>query len=218
MGIFTKVADSAWRMAGSPRVPGAAALAKTVSGAGGALGSLPGVVKGLFVMALLTGAAVVAVVVVVKAFDPFSRGDKAPEATVAPLPYLTEVDAVKAAVAAAIEKGMKSDDFAHISRRIQMRDYAAAIGESARVEAGFYEVRPETEVWAVAFTGEVTLDIGSARPIVYDNLTVVLDALSGKVYRVEAFYGDFETPARAPVWLQPRSGTPLPAGTARSAK
>jgi hypothetical protein len=43
----------------------------------------------------------------------------------------------------------------------------------------------------------------------YDNLTVVLDAITGEIYRVEAFYGEYESEARAPVWLRPPTPTPV---------
>jgi hypothetical protein len=122
--------------------------------------------------------------------------------------YLTEVDAVKLAVAAALEKGLNSEGFAHIARRVTLGEYADAIGEGFRARQGQYEAPANTEVWVVAFSGEVSLEIEGTGPLVYDNLTLVLDALNGQVYRVEAFYGDFESPARAPVWLRAQSGAP----------
>jgi len=62
----------------------------------------------------------------------------------------------------------------------------------------------------VAFAGDVELELSNGESVVYDNLTVILDALTAQVCRVEAFYGDYESEVRAPVWLRPPTPTPLP--------
>ncbi|MCH7982803.1 MAG: hypothetical protein IIC28_02415, partial [Chloroflexi bacterium] len=54
----------------------------------------------------------------------------------------------------------------------------------------------------------VELKLVDGEIVKYDNLTVILDALTGHVYRVEAFYGEYESEARAPVWLSPPTPTP----------
>lgn len=122
--------------------------------------------------------------------------------------YLTEVAALSSAVAAARENGLISSDFAHISRRIQFGEFAEAIGETYRADSGLLATAPDTEVWAFAFSGDVELILAGGEIVKYDNLTVVLDALTGQVYRVEAFYGDYESEARAPAWLSPPTPTP----------
>ena len=91
---------------------------------------------------------------------------------------------------------------------MQFRDYAAAIGQAFQAEEGHLEAPPDTEVWVFAFKGDVVLDIPGQPSLTFDNLTVVLDALTGDVLRAEAFYGDYESPLRAPVWLQPPTPTP----------
>jgi len=124
--------------------------------------------------------------------------------------FLTEVQALNLALAAAREAGLVSQDFAHIARRIKFGEYAEAIGELDRAERGFLETPPETEIWAFGFAGDVALELDSGEKVEYDNLTIVVDALTGKVYRVEAFYGEYESEARAPVWLRPPTPTPVP--------
>ena len=52
------------------------------------------------------------------------------------------------------------------------------------------------------------LNLVGGEVVKYNNLTVVLDALTGEVYRIEAFYGEYESEARAPSWLSPPTPTP----------
>ena len=88
---------------------------------------------------------------------------------------------------------------------------AAAIGEEFRVEAGLLELPPDAEVWVFGFRGDVALNLPDENPVQYNNLTLVLDALTGEVVRTEAFYGDLDLPTRAPEWLAPadlRAETP----------
>ena len=94
-----------------------------------------------------------------------------------------------------------------------MESTPQAIGELERAERGLLETPTDTEIWAVAFAGDVELELEGGESVKYDNLTVVLDALTGKVFRVEAFYGEYESQARAPVWLRPPTATPVPIST-----
>ncbi len=146
--------------------------------------------------------------------DDINGGSGAPNAVAPPTAfagpvYLTEVAALDSAVAAARENGLVSSDFAHISRRIQFGEFAEAIGETFRAEKGLLATASDTEVWAFAFSGDVELKLDSGEVVKYDNVTVVLDALTGQVYRIEAFYGEYESEARAPVWLRPPTPTPV---------
>jgi len=124
--------------------------------------------------------------------------------------YMTEVSALSLALAAARDAGLVSQDFEHIARRLQFVEYAQAIGEAGRAERGLLEAPADTEIWAVAFAGDVELELDSGERVAYDNLTVVLDALTGKIFRVEAFYGEYESEARAPAWLRPPTPTVVP--------
>jgi len=72
------------------------------------------------------------------------------------------------------------------------------------------ETPSETEIWAIAFAGDVQLELDNGERVEYDNLTVVLDALTGKIYRAEAFYGEYESEARAPAWLRPPTPIAVP--------
>lgn len=124
--------------------------------------------------------------------------------------FLTEVQALSFAVAAARDAGLVTQNFEHIARRIQFGEYAEAIGELDRAERGLLETPSETEIWAFGFPGDVALELDNGERVEYDNLTIVVDALTGKIYRVEAFYGEYESGARAPVWLRPPTPTPVP--------
>lgn len=115
--------------------------------------------------------------------------------------YLTELDALPLAVDVLKTHGFAGNSFSHIARRVPFRDYASAIGEAFQADEGNLEIPPQREVWVFGFKGEIVLDVSDGTSVPYDNLTVVLDALSGDVIRAEAFYGDFESPLRAPVWL-----------------
>ena len=126
---------------------------------------------------------------------------------------MTEVRSLSLALAAARDNGLVSQNFEHIGRRLLFGDYATAIGEADRAERGLLETPSETEVWIFAFAGDVQLELSNGERVDYDNLTVVLDALTGQIYRVEAFFGEYESEARAPVWLRPPTPTPAPTPT-----
>ncbi len=123
--------------------------------------------------------------------------------------YMTEVQALNLAIMAARDNGLISQNFSHIARRIQFGEYAQAIGELDRANRGLLETPADTEVWAFAFAGDVQLELATGDRVNYDNLSVVIDALTGNVYRVEAFYGDYESEARAPAWLRPPTPTAI---------
>jgi hypothetical protein len=127
--------------------------------------------------------------------------------------YMTEVRSLSLALAAARDNGLVSQNFEHIGRRLLFGDYATAIGEADRAERGLLETPSETEVWIFAFAGDVQLELSNGERVDYDNLTVVLDALTGQIYRVEAFFGEYESEARASVWLRPPTPTPAPTPT-----
>jgi len=124
--------------------------------------------------------------------------------------FMTEVQALSLATAAARDAGLVSQNFKHVARRIQFVEYAQAIGEADRAERGLLETPSETEIWAIAFAGDVQLELDNGERVEYDNLTVVIDALTGKIYRAEAFYGEYESEARAPAWLRPPTPTAVP--------
>ncbi len=137
--------------------------------------------------------------------------EQAPTPTVSAGPeFMTEVQALNFAISAAREAGLVSQNFEYIARRIPFIEYARAIGEADRAERGLLEISPDTEVWAFAFAGDVQLKLETGESVDYDNLTIVLNAITGKVYRTEAFYGEYESEARAPVWLRPPTPTPSP--------
>jgi hypothetical protein len=122
--------------------------------------------------------------------------------------FLTEVSALSLAVVAARDNGLVSQDFEHIARRVSFGEYAQAIGELNRADRGLLETSSETEIWAIAFAGDVQLELSNGERVDYDNLTVLVDALTGQIFRVEAFYGEYESEARAPIWLRPPTPEP----------
>ncbi len=221
---------SVWRSFGSPRIAGDEKAVDAVRSAWVNRGRVVEVrsrfsARARSVVVASSGLLVAAVVVwlVFAGFDAANDatgadGDGEPDvvgdsliATVQTGPvYLTEVAALSGAVAAARENGLISDEFAHIARRIQFGAFAEAIGESYRAEQGLLVTSSDTEVWVIAFSGDVELKLAGGETVKYDNLTVVLDALTGQIYRVEAFYGEYESEARAPVWLKPSTPTPEP--------
>ncbi|MCH7984128.1 MAG: hypothetical protein IIC28_09190 [Chloroflexi bacterium] len=225
-----------WRSFGSPRIAGdekairavreAWASSESEAPGAGARGSAGKVGTGVSTrgrnVIVASSGVIIAVLVLWLVFVGFGArdddSDGAPGASTgaaSPTPfagpvYLTEVEALSSAVAAARENGLVSSDFAHISRRIRFGEYAEAIGETYRAERGLLATPSDTEVWAFAFSGNVELKLVDGEIVKYDNLTVILDALTGHVYRVEAFYGEYESEARAPVWLSPPTPTPAP--------
>lgn len=208
-----------WRSFGSPRISGDEKAVGAVRTAWGERGKATGIGSGLGprmrIAVFSTMGVIVAGLAIWLVFA--NTGSDDPEGASAALAtptvfagpeYLTEVIALSSAVAAARRNGLISNKFTHVARRVQFGEFAAAIGESYRAERGLLETPPETEVWAFAFAGDVELQLDNGEYVKYDNLTVVLDALTAKVYRVEAFYGEYESEARAPVWLRPPTPTP----------
>ena len=157
-----------------------------------------------------TAVVVIVVIVVATGGEETAPAAKA-EPTPTPEPaYMTEIEVLPLAVAALRENGFEGESFSHIARRVPFRDYATAIGQAFQAEEGHLEAPPELEVWVFGFRGDVRLDLPDEPSVYFDNLTVVLDALTGHVLRAEAFYGDFESPLRAPVWLRLPTPTPQP--------
>jgi hypothetical protein len=216
-----RVLGSIWRIMGAPRVVGDERAYTSVKTAWenraqyGEVGS--GWSRWVRITVMASLGVLVAALLIWGAFTIFrseGEGDVS-SGPVAPTPfagpeYVTEVSALSLALAAARENGLVSQDFSHIARRITFGEYAEAIGESDRAERGLLETDPETEIWAFGFAGDIELELKNGEFVEYDNLTVVLDALTEKVYRVEAFYGDYESEARAPNWLRPPTPTPVP--------
>jgi hypothetical protein len=225
-GISEKVLKfltAVWRVFGSPRIFGderavsgvKAAWAERgrASEAGSSLNQ-----RGRYVIFAVSGLVALVILIWVM-FSIFGGedGDAGPDGSTAVATptaftgpeYLTEVESLEVALTAARNNGLISTDFSHISRRIQFGEYAQAIGEFDRAERGLLETPLDTEIWAVGFAGDVELELDSGEVVKYDNLTVVLDALTGRVFRVEAFYGEYESEARAPEWLRPPTATPV---------
>ena len=225
-----------WRSFGSPRIAGDEKAVRAVKSAwasrrrkmpGLGVNAVPGETGPWWkklapnVIIAVSGL-IVAVLVISILIISFATGDKDDDSPAgvssgAPSPtefagpvFLTEVAALSSAVAAARENGLISNDFAHIARRIQFGAFADAIGETYRADRGLLAAPSDTEVWAFAFSGDVEFQLIGGETVKYDNLTVVLDALTGQVYRVEAFYGEYESEARAPAWLRPPTPTPAP--------
>ena len=219
-----------WRVFGSPRVSGdeKAVLGAKAAWAGrGRAGDVGANLSRRTRYAIYAASGLVAVVILIWIiFSVFVGEDVDADLDVStaiatPTPFagpvfLTEVESLDVALTAARDSGLVSTDFSHISRRIQFGEYAQAIGEFDRAERGLLETPLDTEIWAVGFAGDVELKLDSGEVVKYDNLTVVLDALTGKVYRVEAFYGDYESEARAPAWLNAPTPTPVPTPTANN--
>lgn len=216
-----------WRSFGSPRIAGDEKAVRAVRSAWSSRGRVAEAGTGVSTRArkaiIASSGVLVAVLVIWLVFVGFgardddggpgaSTGMPSPTPFAGPV-YLTEVAALGGAVAAARENGLVSSDFAHISRRIQFGEYAGAIGETYRADRGLLETPSDTEVWAFAFSGDVELKLDGGEVVKYNNLTVILDALTGQVYRIEAFYGEYESEARAPAWLRPPTPTPVPTPT-----
>lgn len=211
-----------WRIFGSPRIAGdekAVASAKSAWTKRGQLTLRRTSLTARTRNAIIGTGGIVAVVVFIwLIMSLFGGGDE--ETTVVegfptPIPFtgpefMTEVQALSLALAGARDAGLVSQNFDHIARRIQFGEYAQAIGELDRAQRGLLETPSDTEIWAFAFAGDVELEIDTGERVEYDNLTVVLDAITGKIYRAEAFYGEYESEARAPVWLRPPTPTPAP--------
>ena len=225
-----KFLTAVWRVFGSPRISGdekAVSGAKAAWGERGRVGEVGANLNQRTRYAVLGASGLVALVVLIWIVLSVlsggkEDGDPSESAAIAtPTPFtgpefLTEVESLEVALIAPRDSGLTSTDVSHISRRLTFGEYAQAIGEFDRAERGLLETPSVTEIWAVAFAGDVELELDSGELIKYDNLTVVLDALTGKVFRVEAFYGEYESEARAPAWLRPPTVTPVPISTPRN--
>ena len=218
-----KFLSAVWRVFGSPRVSGdekAVASAKAAWAGRGRASEISSRLDKRTRYAVFGASGLLVLVVLIWiVFSVFAGGDDENGSTESasietPTPFagpefLTEVESLELALTAARDSGLVSTDISHISRRLLFGEYEQAIGEADRAERGLLETSPDTEIWAVAFAGDVELELGSGELVKYDNLTVVLDALTGNIFRVEAFYGEYESEARAPAWLRPPTPTPV---------
>lgn len=212
-----------WRVLGSPRIPGDEKAVRSAQSAWAErerpvqyLGNLGTKTRNAVIGVSGLAFAIFAIWLIMSLFggggddsEDLAEGVPTPTVITGPV-IMTEVDALNLATVAAREAGLISEEFKHIARRVQFGEYALAIGEQSRADRGLLEAPSETEIWAIAFAGDVELALDSGERVAYDNLTVVLDAITGEVYRVEAFYGEYESEARAPVWLRPPTPTPEP--------
>ncbi|MEE8046418.1 MAG: hypothetical protein V3T49_06225 [Dehalococcoidia bacterium] len=222
--IFIRL-KSVWRIFGSPRIAGDEKAAAAVKSAWTDKGRARNVGSDLpprtrYAILGATGVLIAAVLIwlVLGSFGGGDDDSDVSSALATPTPFagpefMNEVRSLSIALSAARDSGLVSQNFEHVARRITFGEYATAIGEADRAERGLLETPSDTEVWAVAFAGDVQLELDTGDRVKYDNLTVVLDALTGKVYRVEAFFGEYESEARAPVWLRPATPTPVPTPT-----
>ena len=212
IGALARAAAAVWRVCGSPRIWGDAWVWARLTGAYAGWRGIAG--RWAAPAAIAAAAiAVLAITIPVAVLTTRDGSERPPEPTPVPTPgpdYMTEIEALPLAVTSLMDNGFVGDAFSHIARRVQFRDYAAAIGQAYQAEEGHLEAPPGREVWVFAFKGDVMLDIPGQPSVAYDNLTVVLDALTGDVLRAEAFYGDFDSPLRAPVWLRVSTPTPPP--------
>ena len=185
---------SIWRSFGSPRIAGdqkavdaAKSLWSKKDQAKSAGTGLPARARNAIIA---VGGVVVAIVLVWFVFSLVAGDDDSDEPELATLPsptpftgpvYLTEIQAIDHALQAARDNGLESSEFEQIARRITFGEFAEAIGQKDRAERGLLETATETEVWAVAFAGDVELGLSNGESVVYDNLTVILDALTAQV-------------------------------------
>ena len=58
-------------------------------------------------------------------------------------------------------------------------------------------------MWVVSMRGDVTAPLLEGEVINFDNLTIVLDAISGERLHVEAFFEAFESDVKIPISYDP---------------
>ncbi len=90
-----------------------------------------------------------------------------------------------------------------IARRITFKEYALLGGERTLEFFGTPDVAPGAVVWVVSMKGEIQTQFLDQDPLTFDNITVVLDAVSGSTLQIETFYEDYETGLRIPNSFDP---------------
>ncbi|MCH8102879.1 MAG: hypothetical protein IIB28_06980, partial [Chloroflexi bacterium] len=90
-----------------------------------------------------------------------------------------------------------------IARQINFGQYAELAGESTKSIFGTPDYSPSAVVWVVSMRGNVTGPLLGAEVINFDNLTIVLDAVSGERLHIETFFEDFESNLKIPISYDP---------------
>ncbi len=125
--------------------------------------------------------------------------------------------------------GIKAPPEIWIARQISFGEYSELAGERTKAFFGTPDYSPSAVVWVVSMRGDVTAPLLEGEVLNFDNLTVVLDAVSGDRLHVETSYEDFESAVRIPISYDPagpcdekdrgdlskifRSTCPYPAGS-----
>ena len=90
-----------------------------------------------------------------------------------------------------------------IARQISFGQYAELAGERTKAFFGTPDYSPSAVVWVVSLRGDVTAPLLEGEVLNFDNLTIVLDAISGERLHVETFFADFESDVKIPISYDP---------------
>ena len=111
---------------------------------------------------------------------------------------LTEDEALAIAFEEAQDLGLTEAPTVWLARQISFGEDSTLAGDRARAFAGTREVSPSAITWVISMNGNWSTPLLGDDVVDFDNVVVVLDAISGEPFQVASYFEDFESDVRLP--------------------
>jgi hypothetical protein len=116
---------------------------------------------------------------------------------------LTEQEAVDISLQRTRELGFEEAPSVWLARRISFGEYSTLAGDRSTAFAGTPDVAPSAVTWVVSMRGNWGAPLIDDTTLEFDNLTVVIDAVSGATLQAATFFEEFESDVRIPIFYSP---------------
>ncbi|NQW19027.1 MAG: hypothetical protein HQ478_16260 [Chloroflexi bacterium] len=116
---------------------------------------------------------------------------------------VTEQRAIEIAFQEAQKLGLVDAPEAWLARRISFGEYSTLAGDQARAFAGTPDISPTAVTWVISMNGEWSTPLLGDSVVNFDNIVVVLDAISGEPLQVATYFEQFESDVRLPRLFDP---------------
>ena len=116
---------------------------------------------------------------------------------------ITEDQAIALAFQEARDLGLAEAPTVWMARQISFGEYSTLAGDRARAFAGTPDVSPTAITWVISMSGEWSTPLLGDTVVEFDNVVVVLDAISGEPFQVATYFEDFESDVRLPAFFDP---------------
>ena len=116
---------------------------------------------------------------------------------------ITKAQAIERAFQEAKDLGLADAPTVWIARQISFGDYSILAGDRARAFAGTPDVSPTAIAWVISMNGVWSTVLLGDTEVQFDNIVVVLDAITGEPFQIATYFQDFESDVRLPTFFDP---------------